>query len=35
MISTTPIMLNEPYATEITNKETSSHGLGFTSAGPL
>ena len=28
-------MLNEPYATEITNKETSSHGLGFTSCGLL
>jgi len=30
-----PIMLKEPYSTEITNKETSSHGLGFTSCGLL
>ena len=32
---TSRIMLKEPYSTKITNKETSSHGLGFTSCGPL
>jgi len=32
---TSPIMQKEPYSTEITNKETSSHGLGFTSCGPF
>jgi len=32
---TSLIMLKEPHSTKITNKETSSHGLGFTSCGPL
>jgi len=32
---TSPIMLKEPYSTEVTNKEISSHGLSFTSGDPL